>query len=212
MASELEWGRWLVLCSASPFSTHHPLLKREEGMLMKGWNSISEISPPSERGMLMSGYQTILQLSALAGFWGAYLSNSVFPSESALQWQLPVAIQLIPGLLLLFGTFYIPESPRFLAEKMGEDKAGKALAWLRGFKKGEEFKVGEEMEEAMRAAVVSKRLGERNVSFLREIVKKGVRGRLVVGVGLMIAQNMVGLNALNYCKFNFHHITNLILP
>jgi hypothetical protein len=35
-------------------------------------------------------------------------------------------------------------------------------------------------------------------------LKRGVRRRLVVGVGLMIAQNMVGLNALNYCKFAEH--------
>lgn len=148
----------------------------------------------------MSGYQTILQLSALVGFWGAFLSNSIFPSSSSRQWQLPVAIQLIPGLLLLLGTLYIPESPRFLAEKSKEEKAEKALAWLRGIRKGEEWKVSEEMEEVTDAAAVSRRLGERNVSFLGEIVKKGVRGRLVVGVGLMIAQNMVGLNALNYCK------------
>lgn len=159
---------------------------------------ISEISPPSERGMLMSGYQAILQFSALVGFWGAYASNALFPATSSLQWQLPVAIQLFPGILLLLGTLYIPESPRFLAEKMREEEAEKALAWLRGVKKGEEWEVGEEMEEVKEAAVVSRRLGERKVSFVSEIVKKGVRGRLVVGVGLMIAQNMVGLNALNY--------------
>ena len=124
----------------------------------------------------------------------------IFPSANSLQWQLPVAVQLFPGILLLVGTLYIPESPRFLAEKSREDKAEQALAWLRGVKKGEEWKVGEEMEVLNDAAIVSKRLSERNVSFVKEIVKKGVRGRLVVGVGLMIAQNMVGLNALNYCK------------
>ena len=150
--------------------------------------------------MLMSGYQTILQLSALVGFWGAYASNALFPNASSLQWQLPVAIQLFPGIFLLLGTLYIPESPRFLAGNLKEDRAERSLAWLRGIKKGEEWKVGEEMEEVREAAVVSRRLGERNVSFISEIVKKGVRGRLVVGVGLMIAQNMVGLNALNYCK------------
>ena len=148
----------------------------------------------------MSGYQAILQLCGLVGFWGAFTSNAIFSSSSSLQWQLPVAIQLVPGILLLLGTFLIPESPRFLAEKLREDEAEKALAWLRGIKKGEEWKVGEEMEDVKDGAAVSRRLGERNISFLGEIVKKGVRGRLVVGVGLMIAQNMAGSNALNYCK------------
>ncbi|CZR54855.1 related to monosaccharide transporter [Phialocephala subalpina] len=159
---------------------------------------ISEISPPNERGMLMSGYQTILQLSALAGFWGAYASNSLFLDTSPLQYRLPIAIQLVPGLLLLFFTLFIPETPRFLAEKGRFDEAETALAWLRGVGPDEDGKVAEELDEVMEAARVSEVLKGRKESFLKEVLKKGVRERLVVGVGLMIAQNMVGLNALNY--------------
>jgi MFS family permease len=152
--------------------------------------------------MLMSGYQSILQLSALAGFWGAYASHSLFPSTSSLQYILPIAIQLVPGILLLFSTLLlIPETPRFLAEKGRVDDAERSLAWLRGFKKEEEWKVGEELEEIRDAATAGEALKNKmkKESFLKEIMKKEVRGRLVVGVGLMIAQNMVGLNALNYC-------------
>jgi hypothetical protein len=150
--------------------------------------------------MLMSGYQTILQLSALAGFWGAYASHSTFPESSALQWQLPTAIQLIPGILLLLGTIFIPETPGFLAEKGRFEDAEKSLVRLRGVK-GEEWIVAGEMQEIKDAARVSALVKERKESFGKELLKRGVRRRLVVGVGLMIAQNMVGLNALNYCKF-----------
>ncbi len=162
--------------------------------------SISEISPPEERGMLMSGYQTILQLSALAGFWGAYASNSIFLDSTPLQYKLPIAVQLVPGVLLLFFKLFIPEPPRFLAEKGRVDEAETALAWLRGAGE-EEWKVFEEMEEVLEAARVSKVMKMRKESFLREIIKRGVRERLLVGVGLMIAQNIVGLNALNYCEY-----------
>jgi hypothetical protein len=148
----------------------------------------------------MSGYQTILQLSALAGFWGAYASHSTFPESSALQWQLPTAIQLIPGVLLLVGALFIPETPGFLAEKGRFEEAEKSLVRLRGVK-SEEWIVAGEMEEIRDAARVSAVLKERKESFFKELLKRGVRKRLVVGVGLMIAQNMVGLNALNYCKF-----------
>jgi hypothetical protein len=153
--------------------------------------------------MLMSGYQTILQLSALAGFWGAYASHSTFPDSSALQWQLPTGIQLIPGILLLLGTLFIPETPGFLAGKGKEDEAEKSLVRLRGVK-GEEWMVAGEMQEIRDAARVSALVKEKKESFGTELLKKGVRRRLVVGVGLMIAQNMVGLNALNYCKFTVH--------
>ncbi|KAH7145539.1 general substrate transporter, partial [Dactylonectria estremocensis] len=159
---------------------------------------ISEISPPSKRGMLMSGYQTILQLSALAGFWAAYLANSFFSDTSALQWQMPTSIQLIPGTLLLFGTLFIPETPRFLAEKGRWEECEKALVWIRGFQAGEEWKSEGELEELRDATRASEALKARKINFLYEISRKGVRERLGVGIGLMIAQNMVGLNALNY--------------
>ena len=151
----------------------------------------------------MSGYQTILQLSALAGFWGAYASHSTFPDSSALQWQLPTAVQLVPGILLLVGTFFIPETPGFLARKGKEEEAEKSLVRLRGVK-GEVWMVAGEMQEIRDAARVSALLKERKESSGKELLKRGVRRRLVVGVGLMIAQNMVGLNALNYCKFAKH--------
>lgn len=148
----------------------------------------------------MSGYQTILQLSALAGFWGAYASHSTFPDSSALQWQLPTGIQLISGILLLVGTLFIPETPGFLAGKGREEEAEKSFVRLRGAT-GEEWMVADEMQEIRDAARVSALVKKRKESFGTELLKRVVRRRLVVGVGLMIAQNMVGLNALNYCKF-----------
>ncbi|OWO98008.1 hypothetical protein B2J93_8233 [Marssonina coronariae] len=82
----------------------------------------------------MSSYPAILQLSALAGFGAAYLSNSLIPASSDLQWRLPVAIRLGPGSILLVGTILAPETPRFLAEagRLGEAEAEAVLAWWRG--------------------------------------------------------------------------------
>ncbi|KAL2354349.1 hypothetical protein BJ546DRAFT_1061361 [Cryomyces antarcticus] len=139
---------------------------------------ISEISPPSERGMLMSGYQTALQLSALVGFWGAYASHATFLSSSPLQWQLPVAVQLLPGVFLLLGTFLIPETPRALPPG--------------------DLELERELGEIREAAEASELLQSEKRGFFSEARKRGVRKRLGVGIGLMIAQNMVGLNALNY--------------
>ena len=70
--------------------------------------------------MLLSGYQTAIQLATLAGFWAAFAAfaaHSTLSDCSALQWQILVAVQLLPGILLLLGTITIPESPRFLAER-----------------------------------------------------------------------------------------------
>lgn len=70
------------------------------------------------------------------------------------------------------------------------------LAWLRGVK-DEEWRVSEEMK-GIESAVLA--VGRVRVGFWREVTTRSVRRRLGVGVGLMVAQNMVGLNALNYCE------------
>jgi len=149
----------------------------------------------------MSGYQTTLQLSALAGFWIAYASNAILPQDSDLQWQIPVAVQLVPGILLLFGMSVgiVPESPVWLAGKERWGEVERSLGWLRGvdgvgeevavLKKGSERRESQEMED----------YGEEKVSFWKEALRPAMRRRLGVGIGLMVAQNMVGLNALNYC-------------
>ena len=145
----------------------------------------------------MSGYQTVIQLSALVGFWGAFATNAAFSATSSLQWQIPVAVQLFPGVFLLLGTLIIPESPRFLGEKERLDRAEDALAWLRGLPK-DDSTVSHELDEIQEAAEANKNLQLRHGSFWKQAMEKSMRRRLHVGVGLMIAQNMMGLNALNY--------------
>lgn len=147
----------------------------------------------------MSGYQTVLQFCALIGFWGAFASHAIFPSSSNLQWEIPVAIQLAPGVLLLLGTLLIPETPRFWAEQGEWEKMETSLAWLRGGSMGD-ASLDKEVDSIKRSVDMNARTQYMYESFLKEITRKGIRNRLGVGIGLMIAQNMVGLNALNYCE------------
>lgn len=150
---------------------------------------ISEISPASLRGMLMSGYQVAVQSGALIGFWIAFVSQAIISDHSALQWQLPVGLQLIAGLLLLVGSLVIPESPRYLAERGALQAMEDSLVWLRRRYSSDPELVEERMEiEA--AADLSWKLKQR--PFFKELGKTDVRRRLAVGVGLMVAQNMVG--------------------
>ncbi|TKA61730.1 hypothetical protein B0A55_12208 [Friedmanniomyces simplex] len=156
---------------------------------------ISEISPASHRGMLMSGYQVFVQAGALIGFWIAFIAQAVLADGSALQWQIPVSLQLIVGASLLIGTLMIPESPRYLAQQ-GEHRAmEEALAWLRRQAPDDPALVAEKLEVEA-AASLNAQLKQH--SFLKDLAKPDVRRRLHVGIGLMVAQNMVGLNALNY--------------
>lgn len=156
---------------------------------------ISEISPAAERGMLMSGYQVFVQCGALIGFWIAYVFEAVVDDASALQWQVPAAVQLVSGVVLLLGGLLIPESPRFLAEQGQHRAMEESLSWLRRLEKTDP-RLGMEAADIETAADLSERLKQH--SFLKELRKKDIRRRLVLGIGLMVAQNMAGLNAINY--------------
>jgi sugar porter (SP) family MFS transporter len=145
--------------------------------------------------MLMSGYQVAVQTGALIGFWGAFVSQATLADTSALQWQLPVGAQFFAGLILLTGTLVVPESPRYLAERGHHHAVAEALSWLRRLPQSDPRLLAER-EEIDAAAALSEKL--KRYSFTGELRKKDVRRRLGVGVGLMVAQNMVGLNALNY--------------
>ncbi|EON64118.1 hypothetical protein W97_03348 [Coniosporium apollinis CBS 100218] len=155
---------------------------------------ISEISTPSARGMLLSGYQTAIQLAALAGFWAAFAAHATLADSSALQWEIPVAVQLVPGVLLLLGTLFIPEAPRYLVDTGKDDAAQDALAWLRSLPR-EDPDIQDELSELQETTPAS---DVPTPSLLAIVKQPSIRKRLGVGIGLMIAQNMVGLNALNY--------------
>lgn len=158
---------------------------------------ISEISPASERGPLISGYQVAIQILALVGFWGAFICHSVF--DSNLQWQVPVLFQLVPGCILLAGSlFLLPESPQWLIGIGDPDSANDALTWLR-MEPGTGDTVKAELRRLQILSNEAAAVSQRNkTSFLRQVTRQPLLKRMSVGIGLMISQNGVGLNALNY--------------
>lgn len=79
---------------------------------------IAEVSPPSIRGRLVGIYETGVQAGTFIGFWISYgVSQNIAPTSA--QWQVQFAIQPIPGAMLVFGMFFLPESPRWTARVLG---------------------------------------------------------------------------------------------
>jgi len=72
---------------------------------------LSEISPIKIRGALVFCYQ----LSVTMGLLVAFITNYVFADSGS--WKCMFLIGLFPSLILLIGTFILPESPRWLVIK-----------------------------------------------------------------------------------------------
>ncbi|KAI3529510.1 hypothetical protein CSPX01_15482 [Colletotrichum filicis] len=74
---------------------------------------ISEIAPRSIRGLLTLQYTCCQQLGVVFGFFFNYGITKHYAGNQ-IQWQLPTALQVAPAIVWGLGTFFTPESPRFL--------------------------------------------------------------------------------------------------
>lgn len=141
---------------------------------------IAEIVPQRIRG----GVVSFNQLMVTIGILGAYIASWALADVGS-NWRWMFAIGAIPGLALAVGMFFMPFSPRWLVEQGRDDEARDVLGRFR--EKGE---VDEEIEE-----IKSVTQEERS---LRELFGKSVRPMLVVGLGLAIFQQVVGINTVIY--------------
>jgi sugar porter (SP) family MFS transporter len=97
-----------------------------------------------------------------------------------------LGVAAVPGAALAIGMFFMPFSPRWLVEKGREDEAREVLGRYRD----SDDEVEHEVQEI-------KDVSESEVR-IRDLLAKGVRRMLLVGVGLAIFQQIVGINTVIY--------------
>src|SRR5919205_742656 len=143
---------------------------------------ISESAPTDVRGSLSS----LFQLAITIGILVAYLVNAAFASTSS--WRWPLALAFVPALVLLIGMYFLPETPRWLVSKGRDEDARQVLRRTRT-----EQEVERELQEIRRA---EEEEGEQ--AGYRELLAPWVRPMLVVGIGLAVFQQFVGINTVIY--------------
>ncbi|HZT84949.1 MAG TPA: sugar porter family MFS transporter [Gaiellaceae bacterium] len=142
---------------------------------------IAELVPPRIRGGVVSFNQLMITTGILVAYivdWGfAGFSNN---------WRWMFGVAAVPGAVLAIGMYFMPFSPRWLVDQGREDDAREVL---------EKYRLQEDDVEEELAEI--KDVAEKEFS-LRELLGKGVRRMLVVGVALAIFQQIVGINTVIY--------------
>ncbi len=142
---------------------------------------ISEISPTDLRGSLSSVFQLAITLGILL----AYMVNFALAGAEAWRWMLGLAA--VPAVVLFVGMYLVPETPRWLIKNNLMDEARAVLRRSRGRQDVEqEVKEIQEVER------------EESQTEARELLAPWVRPMLVVGIGLAMLQQFVGINTIIY--------------
>ncbi|CAE6505297.1 unnamed protein product [Rhizoctonia solani] len=159
---------------------------------------IAEIAPPSIRGQLVGFYEIFLQAGGVVGFWINFGISEHIPYGSK-QWHIPVAVQLIPGGLLLAASVFLLETPRWLYRRGRVNDATVNLSWIRNLSADHPY-IQDEIQGIRAQFERETQVGNNKglTAKLRELGRPGIRNRLGIGMCIMMCQNLTGMNAINY--------------
>lgn len=158
---------------------------------------ISETAPPSIRGRLVGIFEIASQGGGMLGFWINYATSQTIDVDSVAQWTVPLAIQLIPGLLLAVGMTFCPESPRWLARKDNFEAAEAVLVRIRGLDADHPY-VRAEVAEIRRQVEQRSTVKMTRKQQFKKLFAPGVRNRMGIGMALMFLQSFTGVNIITY--------------
>lgn len=155
---------------------------------------VSECSPPVIRGRLVGVFEIMLQIALVFGFWVNYGVNKNISPEGSKQWHVPVAVQFVPAGLLIITMLPMIESPRWLASNGRTSQAAKALSWVRNLPEDHPYVISElsAVEAAINHELESTNSGRSWKQIGRELFQKGVRGRIILSLTMMVFQNFTG--------------------
>ncbi|KAF8905105.1 general substrate transporter [Gymnopilus junonius] len=86
----------------------------------------AEIAPPEVRGSLVALQQLAITFGIMVSFWIDFGTNYIGGTGSGQHeaaWRIPLALQLVPALILGVGILFMPFSPRWLVNQGRDDEA-----------------------------------------------------------------------------------------
>ena len=166
----------------------------------------AEIAPKEIRGRVITLQQWAITWGILIAYFIQYGASFVDggpdnPNQGTLAFRLPWAIQVLPGLILLFGLFWFPYSPRWLAAKDRWEEAIQVLADLHAggdIKHPKVLAQYREIEESLRFEQ------ETSTAGWGALLQPQMARRVILGMSVQMWSGLSGINVLMYytiCKF-----------
>lgn len=193
-----------VVIQVTAFPGHIPLLQFMFGRVITGIGNgmntstiptyQAECSRTSNRGLLICIEGGIIAIGTAIAYWIDF-GASYGPPD--LTWRFPIAFQIVFGLVIVVGMYYLPDSPRYLISRGKVHEGEYALAALAGCEiEDEETQLQKQLViESIEAAGVAEGAGYRDL--LTGGRTQHFR-RMLIGSSSQIAQQLSGCNAVIY--------------
>ncbi|KAE8143452.1 sugar transporter [Aspergillus pseudotamarii] len=152
----------------------------------------SEIATAEDRGKLSGLLQFMLSWGFFVAQWLGY---GCFQVDSHFQWRFPLSFQVVPGIIMGSGIWFLAESPRWLVEKQRYEEAKAMLERLHGNGLNGDF-IQLEFREIVDTITAEKQVA---VSSWKEMISRASwRRRLILGMGVQAFGQLSGINVINY--------------
>lgn len=165
----------------------------------------AEIAPKEIRGRVVSLQQWAITWGILIQYFIQYGASWVGggpdnPNQPTSAFRIPWGVQIVPAVILFFGMFFLPRSPRWLASKDRWEEAIQVMANLHGGGDINHPKVlaeYQEIEEALRFE------REEAISSYKQLVEPRMLKRVLLGMSIQMWSQLCGMNVTMYyvvCK------------
>src|SRR5581483_1323908 len=150
---------------------------------------LAELAPPEIRGRLVTQNELMIVSGQLLAFAiNALIAHTWGESHTVWRWMLGVAA--LPGIVLGFGSVFLPESPRWLIARARPAEAAAVLGRLRP--------PGAAAAEARAIAELAATEAASDIRGWSALRIPWVRAVLLVGIGIGIVQQVTGVNSIMY--------------
>ncbi|KAB8360753.1 hypothetical protein FH972_024487 [Carpinus fangiana] len=153
---------------------------------------ISELAPPTKRGRLVGAQQWAITWGILIMFYISYGTSFI---DGVAAFRIPWGLQMIPAIILFFGLFFVPESPRWLARKGRWEEVKAIIVLVHG--KGDPSAPVVEYEMNEIKEMVEFEKANSDVTYL-DLFKPNMIHRTHIGLFMQIWSQLTGMNVMMY--------------
>lgn len=152
----------------------------------------SEVSPRKRRGFIGGIFQLCVTIGILVMYYIAFGLGHI---NGLAAFRIPWAIQIVPGIILATGVFFIPESPRWLAKQEQWEESEFIVAKIQSGGDSQDPDVVTEMAEIKEQLNIE----ENAIAFkYSDLLRKKYAFRTFNAILAQIWQQLTGMNALMY--------------